>query len=42
MLIGFALIIVVVLLCCAFMFRLSIYTLPLFVTFLAGSARALT
>lgn len=38
MLIGFALIIVAVLLCCALLFRLSIYALPLFVAFLAGSA----
>lgn len=38
MLIGFALIIVVVFLCCALLFRLSIYALPLFVAFLAGSA----
>ena len=37
MLIGFALIIVAVLLCCALLFRLSIYALPLFVAFLAGS-----
>lgn len=37
MLIGFALIIVVVFLCCALLFRLSIYALPLFVAFLAGS-----
>jgi hypothetical protein len=38
MLIGVALTIVVVLLCCALLFRLSIYALPLFVAFLAGSA----
>jgi hypothetical protein len=38
MLIGFALIIVAVLLCCALLFRLSIYALPLFAAFLAGSA----
>ena len=38
MLIGFALIIVAVFLCCALLFRLSIYALPLFVAFLAGSA----
>ncbi len=38
MLIGFALIIVAVILCCALLFRLSIYALPLFVAFLAGSA----
>lgn len=38
MLIGFALIIVVMFLCCALLFRLSIYALPLFVAFLAGSA----
>ena len=38
MLIGFALIIVAVFLCCALLFRLSIYPLPLFVAFLAGSA----
>lgn len=38
MLIGFALIIVAVFLCCALLFRLSIYVLPLFVAFLAGSA----
>ena len=31
MLIGFALIIVAVFLCCALLFRLSIYALPLFV-----------
>ena len=37
MLIGFALIIVAVFLCCALLFRLSIYALPLFVAFLAGS-----
>ncbi|MEQ1551706.1 hypothetical protein [Sphingorhabdus sp.] len=38
MLIGFALIIVAVFLCCALLYRLSIYALPLFVSFLAGSA----
>lgn len=38
MLIGFALIIVAVFLCCALLFRLSIYALPLFVAILAGSA----
>ena len=38
MLIGFALIIVAVFLCCALLFRLSIYALPLFVAFLAGTA----
>lgn len=38
MLIGLALIIVAVFLCCALLFRLSIYALPLFVAFLAGSA----
>ncbi len=38
MLIGFALIIVAVFLCCALLFRLSIYALPLFVAFVAGSA----
>jgi hypothetical protein len=38
MLIGFALIIVAVFLCCALLFRLSTYALPLFVAFLAGSA----
>lgn len=37
MLIGFALIIVAVFLCCVLLFRLSIYALPLFVAFLAGS-----
>lgn len=37
MLIGFALIIVLVFLCCALLFRLSIFALPLFVAFLAGS-----
>lgn len=37
MLIGFALIIVAVSLCCALLFRLSIFALPLFVAFLAGS-----
>jgi len=38
MLIGFALIIVAVFMICALLFRLSIYALPLFVAFLAGSA----
>lgn len=38
MLIGFALIIVAVFLCCALLFRLSIYALPLIVAFLAASA----
>lgn len=38
MLIGLALIIVAVFLCCALLVRLSIYALPLFVAFLAGSA----
>lgn len=38
MLFGFALIIAAVFLCCALLFRLSIYALPLFVAFLAGSA----
>lgn len=38
MLFGFALIIVAVFLCCALLFRLSIYALPLFVAFLAGLA----
>ncbi|HQV03474.1 MULTISPECIES: hypothetical protein [unclassified Novosphingobium] len=38
MLIGLALIIVAVFLCCALLFSLSIYALPLFVAFLAGSA----
>jgi len=38
MLIGFALIIVAVFLCCALLLRLSIYALPLFVAFLAASA----
>lgn len=38
MLNGFALIIVAVFMCCALLFRLSIYALPLFVAFLAGSA----
>ena len=37
MLIGFALIIVAIALCCALLFRLSIYALPLFVAFAAGS-----
>ena len=38
MLIGLALIIAAVFLCCAMLFRLSIYALPLFVAFLAASA----
>ena len=38
MLIGFALIIVAIFLCCALLFRLSTYALPLFAAFLAGSA----
>lgn len=38
MLIGFALMIVAVFMCCALLFRLSIYGLPLFVASLAGSA----
>ena len=38
MLIGFALIIVAIFLCCALLFRLSIFALPLFVAFLPGSA----
>lgn len=38
MLIGLALIIIAVFLICALLFRLSIYALPLFVAFLAGSA----
>lgn len=38
MLIGFALIIAAVFMICALLFRLSIYALPLFVVFLAGSA----
>lgn len=38
MLIGFALIIVAVFLCCALLFRLSIHALPLFMAFLAASA----
>lgn len=37
MLIGFALIIVAVFLCCALLFRITIYALPLFVALLAGS-----
>ncbi|RQW42278.1 hypothetical protein [Novosphingobium sp. LASN5T] len=37
MLIGLTLIIVAVFMCCALLFRLSIYALPLFVAFLAGS-----
>ena len=35
MLIGFALIIVAVFLCCALLFRLSVHALPLFVAFAA-------
>ena len=38
MLIGFAMIIVAVFLCCALLFRFSIYALPLFVAFAAASA----
>lgn len=38
MLIGLALIIVAVFVICALLFRLSIYALPLFVAFIAGSA----
>lgn len=38
MLIGLSLIIVAVFLICALLYRLSIYALPLFVAFLAGSA----
>ncbi|PKB14321.1 hypothetical protein B0I00_2953 [Novosphingobium kunmingense] len=38
MLIGLALIIVAVFLCCALLFRLSIFALPLVMAFLAGSA----
>lgn len=38
MLIGLALVIVAIFLCCALLFRLSIYALPMFVAFLAGSA----
>lgn len=38
MLIGLTLIIVAVFMICALLFRLSIYALPLFVAFLAGSA----
>ena len=38
MLIGLTLIIVAVFLCCALLFRLSIYALPLFVAFAAASA----
>lgn len=38
MLIGLALIIVAVFMICALLYRLSIYALPLFVAFLAGSA----
>lgn len=38
MLIGFALIIIAVFMCCALLFRLSIHALPLFVAFVAGSA----
>ncbi|TAJ79723.1 MAG: hypothetical protein EPO45_04180 [Sphingobium sp.] len=38
MLLGLALIIVAIFLCCALLFRLSIYALPLFMAFLAASA----
>jgi hypothetical protein len=38
MLIGFALIIVAIALCCALLFRLSIYALPLFMAIAAASA----
>ena len=38
MLIGIALILVAIALCCALLFRLSIYALPLFVAFAAASA----
>ena len=38
MLIGITLILVAIALCCVLLFRLSIYALPLFVAFLAGSA----
>jgi hypothetical protein len=38
LLIGFALIIVAIALCCALLFRLSIYALPLFTAFAAASA----
>lgn len=38
MLIAIALILVAIALCCALLFRLSIYALPLFVAFAAGSA----
>lgn len=38
MLIGLALVIVAVFLCCALLFRLSVYALPLFVAFAAASA----
>ena len=38
MLIGIALIIVAIALCCALLFRLAIYALPLFVAFAAASA----
>ncbi|MDP3676290.1 MAG: hypothetical protein Q8R44_14550 [Novosphingobium sp.] len=38
MLIGFAMTIVAVFLCCALLFRFSIYALPLFVAFIAASA----
>jgi len=38
MLIGFTLIIVAVFMICALLFRLSIYALPLFAAFVAGSA----
>jgi len=37
MLIGFALIIAAVFLCCVLLFRLSVHALPLFVSFAAGS-----
>jgi hypothetical protein len=37
MLIGFALVIVAVFLCCALLFRLSVHALPLFVAFAAAS-----
>lgn len=37
MLFGFALIIVAVFMCCTLLFRLSLYALPLFVAFIAGS-----
>jgi hypothetical protein len=38
MLIGITLILVAIALCCALLFRLSIYALPLFIAFAAGSA----